>query len=74
MLLVFYTEAFMHMGRLFIEPNLYIATTEFFMVLVGLVVLGIMMFISVFPEPTEHTHDDSEERVGWETENTKAYQ
>jgi len=72
MLLVFYTEAFMHMGRLFIEPNLYIATTEFFMVLIGLVVLGIMLFISTFPE-SEPKQEKNEERTGYETNNRAAY-
>jgi len=63
----------MHMGRLFIEPNLYIATTEFFVALLGLVVLGIMMFLSVFPEERESKHDDAEERTGYETNNKAAY-
>lgn len=36
MLLTFYTEAFLHHGMLFIEPNLAIATGEFFSVIFGM--------------------------------------
>lgn len=52
MLWVFLNEAFFRRGVLYIEPNIAIATLEFFMVLLGIAILFPMMVASIGRTPT----------------------
>lgn len=45
---VFYNEAFLHHGVLFIEPNLYVATLEFLMIVVGAPLMGFLLAALIF--------------------------
>src|SRR6266566_1816930 len=81
MLIVFFNEAFLQRGVIYIEPNLAVATLEFFVVIAGLAVQGIVMILAATPNKKQsprrvkETKLQSEtERVGYETNNRTAYQ
>jgi hypothetical protein len=77
---VFFNEAFLGRGVLYVEPNIAIATLEFWLVTIGLFVESIVMLLTVSSksEPPRHVHDEKpkagEERTGYETNNEKVYQ
>ncbi len=71
--LVFYNEAVLGRGILYVEPNRFIASVELLMVVVGVVLLGVCMFGAIlFPmNPTKH--GDEPEPYGYPSKATGAY-
>jgi hypothetical protein len=76
MLYVFLNEAFFNRGVLYFEPNLGIATTEFFVVLAGIVIQGIVMIATALKAGDRRGKEGKEgkERTGYETNNGTVYQ
>jgi hypothetical protein len=76
MLDVFLNEAFLNRGVLYIEPNLRIATIEFFVVLAGIVVQGVVMIATVLKTGDRQGKEGKagKERTGYETNHGKVYQ
>ncbi len=58
--LVFYNEAILHRGILFIEPNLWIATVELIMVVVGAIISGFTMIALTLASHAEEAEPDED--------------
>ena len=58
--LVFYNEAILHRGILFIEPNLWIATVELIMVVVGAIISGFTMIALILASHTKEAESDED--------------
>ena len=76
MLYVFLNEAFLARGVLYIEPNIGIATIEFFVALSGLAIQGFVMIATTLSTGNRPGKEGKEgkERTGYETNHGSAYQ